>query len=111
MVRKQFMGLGLAALLAMTGAVPALADTYDEIAYAQAEKDAAEYALENTRDRIYTLSEEREGLRSYLDELGQQITDLSTELDTISEEIKEKAADIKTAQAAVKRAKLNERRQ
>ena len=111
MVKKQFLSLVISASLAAAPAVSVMADTYDEIASAQAEKNAAEYALENTRDKIYTLNEERSALQYYLEELDGQIRDLSSQLESISGQITQKTVDIKKAKAAVKRAKINERKQ
>ena len=111
MIKKQLFSLVLAALMAASACAPADADTYDEIDSARAEKDAAEYALENTRDKIYTLNEERSALKGYLEELDAEISYLSSELETISEQITEKTTEIRQAEAAVKRAKYNERKQ
>ncbi len=108
-MKKQLLGLAVAAAIA--AAVPAAADTYDRIESAQEQKYAAENALANTRDRIYTLNEEREELQSYLSDLESEITSLSSELEEISNDIVQKVTDIKKAKAAVKRAKINERKQ
>lgn len=111
MFKKRLTYTILAAVLAVSMCLPAMADTKDEIAAAESAKSEAEAELARTNDKIDGLEAKTDGLEKYLGELNGQMGELSAQLTSLSDQISAKEVEIEMTKGAVERAKLEEQSQ
>lgn len=106
MMNKKIVAFILAGIMAFTyGSSPVLADTEDEIAAAQVQKQEAEAELSQAQAEIDSLESKRAELENYLAQLDAQYNQLTEGLSELSVQAGEKEEELKQIEAELEEAK------